>query len=479
MSSEKREFKSFINFGGNIKNGIYEYPVLYYKDSKNHIRLWQVLVRLIKKQESYPKYGINWDLNKDEQVNIIIEYIENNTIPKNVVAQVWSISGVKDMNITKHSPTIINKGMNIGKLNERNILQQALIRSRSKYLEKKNSGSIEDLEQLNSKTDSDSKLNNVSKKSKTSQLNTKTKNSILTFPMLAHKYQEKKDNIDYPALIQPKLDGVRCITYLNKNGEVIMYSRNLKQHIGFDYIKEELKKPLEEYKDFKGLYLDGELYKHGLNLQKISGIVRNPKKNNNIKSSDGIKYYIFDCFYLDELNMPYTERLDLLNKLFNNSDYNIKYSVNVETLNIEDEKQIDKVYKDYLSEGYEGAMIKNKNSPYLTGTKKSQSLRSKEVLKLKMTYTDEFEIIGFTQGERGKDKNALIWKLQTKNGNEFTAQPKNMTYKKREELFEKFTNNPDIFEEKYKNKMMTVEYQDLSKLGIPMRHKAIVIRDYE
>ena len=52
--------------------------------------------------------------------------------------------------------------------------------------------------------------------------------------MLAHKYNP--DKADYPAYIQPKLDGVRCV--FTKDGA---YSRTGKEFKNVDHIKKALK----------------------------------------------------------------------------------------------------------------------------------------------------------------------------------------------------------------------------------------------
>jgi hypothetical protein len=47
------------------------------------------------------------------------------------------------------------------------------------------------------------------------------------FPMLAGKYEpqtskKKRTDIQYPCFVQPKLDGLRCITYINTTGKAVV-----------------------------------------------------------------------------------------------------------------------------------------------------------------------------------------------------------------------------------------------------------------
>ena len=47
----------------------------------------------------------------------------------------------------------------------------------------------------------------------------------LPLPMLAHKYEgSKKKKFTWPAHVQPKLDGVRCLAQKDENGDVLLTS---------------------------------------------------------------------------------------------------------------------------------------------------------------------------------------------------------------------------------------------------------------
>ena len=75
-----------------------------------------------------------------------------------------------------------------------------------------------------------------------------------TKAMLAHKYNP--DKADYPAFIQPKLDGVRCL--FTAEGA---FSRTHNQFMNVDHIEKALK-PF--FAKNPTTVLDGELYNHGL-----------------------------------------------------------------------------------------------------------------------------------------------------------------------------------------------------------------------
>ena len=52
---------------------------------------------------------------------------------------------------------------------------------------------------------------------------------IKLLPMLAHPFDKRKHNITYPAIVQRKFDGVRCLAKINNDGTVTLLSRKGKE----------------------------------------------------------------------------------------------------------------------------------------------------------------------------------------------------------------------------------------------------------
>ena len=472
MEVEKRDFSNFNEFPGKINttDGSYKFPPLYHVDHNKNTRIWSITVRLIKGPEQ--NYGIDWDLMKDKTVPVKPEYLLGEDIPKETIAQVYVETGVIGGKITRHAPTY-SVETNVGKSNERNRFEQGLVNARTLYLKKIDSGFMV-------KKDFD--------KSKTTTK--KRQENIKYFPMLVRKYVDEKKNMVYPLFVQPKLDGARCVAFLDKSPKkkpttknVVMYTRQKKDYLGFDDMKKELLPALIDMWDFEkneSIRIDGELYKHGLTLQDISGAVRNPDRDN-IKKYQGIKFHVFDAFYPKRPTLQFKNRVSLVNDFFCALGKNPKHVVKVPTLLVKTEKSQEKLYKKFLSKKYEGVILRNMDSEYLTHpTKSSTSIRSKFVLKRKMTYDDEFEVVGFTEGAKGKDKGAIIWICETKNTKkQFRATPKNITNEERYKLFKLASENKGAgFDKLYKGRMMTVEYEDLSKDEVPLRAKAIGFREH-
>ena len=465
MASEIRNFTGFKKFPGKINDDTnnYEFPILFIVSDSGKIRQWAIYVRLIKlasKKASQTKQQ-NWNLLLEDQVPIKKEYLEDDVIfPEGILAQVWTEGGFVGMKISRSAPTY-TEIKNKGKKNERNVFHQALVVARAKYLKKIQEGSTE-------------------KRNLKPQIKKDIKD-VKFFPMLAKNVKDVK-KIDYPVYIQPKLDGLRCITYLGKNPshdvteeDVIMYSRQKKEYPSNSStiaIKKALLQVLIDNYDEKkseSIYFDGELYSHGKSLQTLNSATRGTSK-----TSIEEKYHIYDMFYPSYENETFEQRTSTLAALYQKLTDEQKEIIKlVPTHLVTSQKENDKLYRDYLDKKYEGVMIRNPDGAYAkSATKKSSALRSKNLLKRKEVYDGEYEVVDFTSGKMGKDVGALIWICQTKNKETFNVVP-NLSYKERYALYKDCQKN---FVNKYKNKMMTVEYRSFSDSGVPSHAKAIDFR---
>lgn len=498
MAASKRDFKNFHDFPGTIDEGtgFHTFPALWRLDSMDRVRIYVISVRLIK-FTGQPINSIDWNLLQEVQVPIKPDYYAvGSRIPQGNYAQAWVETGIHGGKITRSAPTYFTTVALEGQANERNVFQQALIYARSQWLKRKETGSTEeDLSKV-------SNTSATSAKSASSTSNTTTKatskdtstssatasksaksatNTVLYFPMLAVDYKTGEKHLQFPLYVQPKLDGVRCLSFLSKPDSgpehVIIYSRTKKLFPAMEYLKEELYPYLNSLYDHEknqSIYLDGELYKHGKKLQDISGESRNSAVADTTTNRN--EYHIYDCFYPLELEIDFDNRLKQLQNLYDclTSKKIIKPVPYKVANNITEVKQF---YKNFLSLGYEGAILRNYDGVYLTSSSKTgQFLRSKNLVKMKEKFTDEFQVIGFTDGKRGKDADAIIWICQTEAGVKFNVTPKDITYDERKRLFADAKVN---FAKKYELQMLTVEYEDLSKNGVPLRAKALTFRNYE
>jgi DNA ligase-1 len=264
-------------------------------------------------------------------------------------------------------------------------------------------------------------------------------------PMLAHDYKDYEDKIKYPVVTQPKLDGVRCI--VDANG---MRSRNGKELISAPHIYEALKPLFEKYPD---LVFDGELYAHKdtCDFNKIISCVRKtkPTANDITESKQYIQYWVYD---LPSHIGTFIERFKALVEL----DLP-ECCVIVPTEQADNKKDISAYYSDYMTDGYEGQMIRVLDSEY-------ENKRSKNLLKHKSFVDAEFEIRGVVEGKgklSGKIGKLIFDRFESAvNGDH--------------EYLEKLFKEGDLI-----GKKATVKYFELTTDGVPRFPKVIAIRDFE
>ena len=469
MTSSKRDFTNFDKFPGSIDEGTkyHTFPTLWYQDDANRWRIWNIYCRLIKINDGSTLSGIDWDLLHEKQVPIKSEYYQMGSIlPEGIQAEAWVETGIEGGKITRSSPTYFTQSVNVGKANERNAFQQCLIYARSTWLKRKDKGATE------------------KKSADNTSLASKNVN-VMYFPMLARTYKDSEKYLAFPLYVQPKLDGIRCLTFLRKyNGgssEVVIYTRTKKLFPSVDYLKKILYPYLNSLYDTKNnqsIYLDGELYKHGKKLQDISGDSRNESADVSKANTNRNEYHIYDCFYPKELSTTYENRYKQLLELYKSlDDEDATVIKSVPTYLVKTLKEAEAKYAQFTKVGYEGAMLRNIKGEYLASAEKTGSfLRSHDLVKMKPKFTDEFVVVDYTEGSKGKDKGAIIWVCETDKGVRFNVTPKDITY---EERYKLYSDAVSSFKKKYSNRYLTVEYEDLSKTGVPLRAKAITFRDYE
>jgi len=441
MASTKRSLSDFYNkeeFPFIINNERIEFPKLFSKTNKSkNIRFWFIYA-ILKQNKN------NLEIN-NEMIDIE-NFKEFNNINKNLSIYIYTEYGVVDGKLTQTTPTILKVGKNLDKKNETTIITQSLINIRSLYLKKIKTGYVLNLE--NDKTSDVSLNSNI-------------------YPMALHDFKKFGRHIEYPCYIQPKLDGIRITGSFNKeNNKVTLLSRRLHDIYGFENIKDEIKFLLRNNPD---LIVDGEFYNHRMNLQKISGIVRQQDINHEDKLE--LQFYIFDCIDLKN-EFSFQERIVKLYEIFNDSP-NLKYLVLTETILVNNEKEADDLYNKFISEKYEGIVYKNALAKYEHSEIKE--LRSYNFMKRKASFSNEYEIVNYESGTKGKDLGAIVFIMKTIDGNEFKSVP-NMSLEERKKMYKLAKKD---FDNIYKGKFATIKYDDLSENGVPLRGKFITIRDYE
>ena len=307
----------------------------------------------------------------------------------------------------------------------------------------------------NNNNNNENEINNVETPKKIEEENENGINKKITirkyYPMLAHRYNEKKGDIKFPCFVQPKLDGVRCVVVGNK-----LYSRNGNRFPVLPHIENELK-----LYNKNNLILDGELFTDDINFEKIVGLVKKYKKSEE-DEKNSLKIYLNVFDYIDS-KLPFNKRLINLNQFFEKNK-NMKYIKQVKTEECPQEKNIEEFLEKYTKEKYEGLIIRNKSGLY------EENTRSVHLQKLKKFIDEEFEIIDYTTPDQGKEVGCVIWICKTKEGKQFSVRPSG-NYQERKKLYREA--------KKYIGKMLTVRYQELTNGHVPRFPVGVTIRDYE
>lgn len=297
--------------------------------------------------------------------------------------------------------TTISKGKNIGKSNETTPAEQ-------------------------SKLEAESKISKQLDK----QYSLEIKYEKEFRPMLAHKYAEQSHKIKYPAYVSRKSDGLRC--FIQKVGDdIIPSSRNGKQYKVLGHIT----KSLEPFFIVNpSITLDGELYIHGEEFEKIVGAIKRDDPN---ELTSKIEFHIYDCYDSNNEECPFKDRLDFIR--------NIKFDhvKLLDSFEVNTEEEIN-IYRDkFINEGYEGLMIRN-NSAY-------EQKRSYNLQKVKQFDDHEFLIVGYRT-----DKNDECVFVCASDAGEFECKPKG------EHEYRK-----SLADSKYVGKWLRIEHFGYTNKGVP------------
>jgi DNA ligase-1 len=320
---------------------------------------------------------------------------------------------------------IIKEGKNVGKKNETSPYEQAVNEARGKW---------------NTKKDRNRYSLTIAASGE--------KRAIA--PMLALVFEDHAGKVDWSsAVVQPKLDGFRCLARKVTADEVTLESREGKPITTMPHIVADLVELM-----VVGEVWDGELYIHGEKFQKIASLI---KKNQ--KGSEGVKYHVYDN--PTHSDKPFYKRISQISgggKWQKYSTLNMVWPRAV--LNVD---EMHELQREYIGAGYEGAMLRHGDAGYEFG-KRSQSL-----LKVKTFKDAEFEIVNCREG-KGKSAGTCVFICKAPSGAEFevyapgTVEEKAQIWKNRK---------------KYMGKKLTVKYQEMSTSEKPVPRFPVALRFYE
>jgi DNA ligase-1 len=244
---------------------------------------------------------------------------------------------------------------------------------------------------------SEKTVNTVAKKSK------KTQYSVPVFEcMLAHDGANHETKIEGTRILQPKLDGVRCLTVVDYESKtVIQYTRNGKELSNFTHITDALLQHLESFG--RSYVLDGEVVS-----KSFQDLMKQVHRKDDVKAGDA-RLMLFDIIPLSEFKtgqstMGQKRRHNFL-KTFQEVFDKVGYVDVIPQIEVNLDSFVGQVeYKDYnkkmVEDGFEGIMIKNPESKY--ECKRSTSwLKMKPFIEVSLAVVAVEEGTGRNEGKLG------------------------------------------------------------------------------
>ncbi len=394
----------------------YNGVTLYSYDSKKKVRVW--------------KASSDFSLNDDGHIVITIEHGQEGGKIQEKVRKVKS-------------------GKNKNKANETSIEQQAALEIGYLYQQQLDDGYVTDINEY----------------------------VELYRPVLAHKYKDKKHLIKWTQnksidkaskwYASRKLNGIRCFIFV-VNGVVTKFeSRTGKAFKMFGHIADDI---LKNYK-FKNVILDGELFNPKIPFEMICSLVNSddyktmedPETKLIWKTSD-VNFHCYDLVDLDDLTKTFYSRF-IENNWYNPKSTAIQY---VESIPVETEEEMIQLATKWISEKYEGLMLRFGSALY------EFAKRSAYLLKYKVMEQEEFKVFNMYLAEN--DENKIMCTL--------------LNHHNKQEPYDKFDcalkGNKDEnlkllkeLEKHIKESWVSVDYQVLSSYNVPLFPVGVAIRQGE
>ena len=220
--------------------------------------------------------------------------------------------------------------------------------------------------------------------------------------MLAHDGANHEKKITGIKLLEPKLDGVRCITIVNYEARsVVQYTRNGKVLENFSHIGDALLQHIDAIG--RSYVLDGEVVSHS-----FQDLMKQVHRKDDVQATDA-RLMLFDIIPLNEFQAGKstlgqrrrTKLLQSFKGVFASCGMiDVIEQTEVDLGGYVGELQFKQFNKDAIAAGYEGIMIKDPNAPY--ECKRSVSwLKMKPFIEVSLTVTAVEEGTGRNEGKLG------------------------------------------------------------------------------
>jgi len=229
---------------------------------------------------------------------------------------------------------------------------------------------------------------NLKTRSTTSMINKIVPGLVPTFDVaLADTYKDStKKKVDFNKdswYVSRKLDGVRCIAYVDESGEPKFFSRSGKEFDTLGKIAKQIKKA-----GLRKIVLDGEICMVDENGDEdFQGIIKEIKRKDHTIQTP--KFLVFDILHQDEFDNKisdriFSERQDELETFFDTYDFD-GFIEQVYQFYVDSEEDLQDHMDTAVQFNWEGLMLR-KDAPY-------QGKRSSDIMKVKKFHDAEYVVI--------------------------------------------------------------------------------------
>lgn len=221
---------------------------------------------------------------------------------------------------------------------------------------------------------------------------------------LAHDSANHESKVSGKKLIEVKLDGVRVITIVYPGGRVDQYSRNGKELVNFEKIKQQLADFIRASDLSEPIVLDGEVMSSS-----FQDLMKQVHRKSDVAADDAV-LHLFDLLPLtnfsagrwDSYQLIRSENLKEVIDKHQDVMPNVR-TVGYELVNLDTEEgqtRFKEINAQAIAGGYEGIMIKDPMSPY--ECKRTTSwLKLKPFIEVSLNITAVEEGTGRNQGKLG------------------------------------------------------------------------------
>jgi len=269
---------------------------------------------------------------------------------------------------------------------------------------------------------------------------------------LADKYEPKLVDWKDGWYVSRKIDGARCIAIVDSDGNATFYSRTGKEFDTLGVVADGIKNL-----NITNVVFDGELcLVDDDGNEDFQGVMKQLKKKDHTIPNPSFK--IFDMLTHDEFyskkgekNRPYSIRYNNLREVMRNNSCTCLSVLGQELIKDDDHfAEWTKRGNDY---GWEGVMLRA-DEPY-------KGKRSKDLLKVKKFFDDEYKVIDTEMGDFRYVKDGAEWEetmlscVMIQHKNNIVRVGSGFTIEQRQEFYQ----NPD----KILGKIITVQYFEETK----------------